>query len=170
MNVIDVIGQQVALWNTENKCGLCWEYVPSGRADYFNNIKLRDDRECCVYLAVLGVRTRSGLIQEGEFISKRYCDWQVRLFAGIPSRLDIQFYNENLMHSEDEGKWEKYLQPIFECVGCSNCVELDLCEIHNCLGQTTVEPVSWSADMKLNYQDFNMDGVFVEATFREYFN
>lgn len=170
MNIIEVLNTEITKWQAEGKCGLCWQYVPGGRADYFNNIKLRPDGECCVYVGVLSIKQTSGFQTNGEFINKRFCDWNVRLIAGIPSALDIQFYNENPSYPTDQGKWEKYIFPIFSCFG-GCCVEMDLCNIHNCAGNlTTVEPVRWETDMVLNYGDYNLDGVLINATFREYYN
>lgn len=169
MNVIGVLKTEINKFNTETKCGLCWEFVPGGRKDYFNNIELIEGEECCVYVGVTEIKTNSGFVTSGEFVRKEYTDWNVKMFAGIPSSLDIQFYNENPEHPEVEGKWEKYINPIFECFG-SGCVEMDLCNIHNCKGLTTVEVVKWSSTMVMNYNDMNLDGIEIQATFREYSN
>lgn len=170
MNIINVLNTEVAKWNDEARCGRCWEFVPGGRQDYFNNIKLRDDNECCIYVGVVSIRQVSGLITQGEFVTKRYCDWSVRIIAGIPSRLDIQFFNESDSYPVEESKWEKYIRPIFECFG-GCCVEMDLCDIHNCSGDvTTVEPIRWESEMVMNFNDYNLDGVIVNATFREWYN
>lgn len=170
MNIIEVLATEIAKWQTEGKCGLCWEYVPGGRADYFNNLQPRVNEDCCVYVGVLSIKQSSGFQISGEFVNKRYCDWRVRIIAGIPSSLDIQFFNENPDYPADQGKWEKYIFPIFSCFG-GCCVEMDLCNIHNCSGNvTTVEPIRWESEMVLNYADLNLDGVLIDATFREYYN
>lgn len=170
MNIIKVLETEIGKWQDEMKCGLCWEFVPGGRRDYFNNIKVRPGDDCCVYVGVVSIRQVSGFELSGDFVRKRFCDWQVRIIAGVPSSLDIQFYNENPGHPASEGKWEKYIYPIFSCMG-GCCVEMELCDIHNCQGlDTTVEPVRWDAEMVMNYSDYNLDGVVINATFREWYN
>lgn len=168
MNVIEVLREQVEKWQEENECGLCWEFVPAGRADYFNNIQLRDSEDCCVYVGVLEVKNASKFESNAiQLVDKKYCDWNVKLIAGIPSRLDIQFYNENPSYPTNESKWDKYISKIFECLSAC-CVEVALCNIHNSKGLTSVEPVRWESEMVMNYKDLNLDGVMVLATFREY--
>lgn len=188
MNIIAVLAEQVKKWNKtpEAGCGLCWEFVPAGRQDYFNAIKTRDsqhtinsgedetegqidDNPCCVYLGVLEIKNTSRYeTGANQIVDRRYCDWNVKLIAGIPSSLDIQFYNENPDISEEEGKWEKYIGPIFSCLS-SCCVDMNLCEIDNCRGvETSVEIVRWDLEMVMNYKDLNLDGVIVYATFREF--
>lgn len=169
MDIVNAISKEIDKFNDEARCGLCWVFVPSGRSDYFNTVKLRDGSECCVYVAMLDLQLRSGYEVRNDFVTKRYCDWTVQLFAGIPSRLDLQYYNENPDHPASEGKYEKYIKHIFDCFGCS-CFELDLCEIENCKGDTTVEVTSWQLRQRLNYQDLNLDGALITGTFREWIN
>lgn len=171
MNIIDILDKEIAKWNNEGRCGLCWQFVPGGRSDYFNNAKTRKGEECCVYVGVLSIRQVSGImINANQLVRKDYCDWQVRFIAGIPSGLDLQFYNENPDHPKSEGKWDGYISKIFECFG-GCCIEMDLCDIHNCQGlDTTVEVTRWESEMVMNYKDINLDGVLVTGTFREWFN
>lgn len=170
MNIIDVLDKAVSAWNDDQRCGLCWEFRPGGREDYFNNVKVKSADQCCVHVGIVSIRQVSGFtVSSNGLVDKLYCDWNVRLIAGIPSRLDLQFYNENESHDKSAGKWERYIQPIFECFG-GCCIEMDLCDIHNCEGaKTTVEPIRWESEMVMNYKDFNLDGVVVNATFREWY-
>lgn len=173
MNIIEMLDTLIKSWDEECKCDLCWQFRPGGRADYFNNVKINPGEDCCVYVGVLSVRQVSGITASGvggQFIDKRYCDWQIRMIAGIPSRLDLQFYNENTSHDSNGGKWEKYINPIFSCFG-GCCIEIDLCDIHNCKGNgTTVEITRWESEMVMNQKDMNLDGVLINATFREWYS
>ena len=170
MNVINILDEQIRKWNDECKCGLCWKFKPSGRADYFNTIKVKAEESCCVYVGVLTIRNVSGYITDGNgFVNRNYIDWQLRLVAGIPSGLDLQFYNENEAHHPSTGKWEGYINKIFACFG-GGCGDLEFCDIHNCRGETTAEVIRWEAEMVMNYKDVNLDGVLVNATIREWLN
>lgn len=169
MDIIDILDKEITKWNDESRCDLCWKFVPGGRSDYFNNVKPRQGDECCVYVGVLSIRQVSGISVVNQHVTKNYCDWYIRLVAGIPSGLDLQFYNENSDHSTCEGKWSRYISKVFDCFG-GCCIEMDLCDIHNCQGlDTTVEAVRWESEMVMNYKDMNLDGVLVTGVFREWF-
>lgn len=169
MNIIKILDEQIQRWNAECKCGLCWKFKPSGRADYFNNIKVNAEEACCVYVGVLSIRNAIGYTTNANgLVDRRYIDWQLRMVAGIPSGLDLQFYNEDESYRKASGKWQKYISRIFECFG--GCNSFEFCDIHNCTGSTVAEVVRWESEMVLNYKDVNLDGVLVNATIREWLN
>lgn len=162
MNIVKILGDIVPKLD----CGLCWRFAAGGRQDYLNLIQNDPNSDCCAVLGIL--RTQVSTVYEGNvnFREKRYRDWNLELFAGVPSRLDIQFYNELRPEDSKNSKWEKYLHPIFCCL---SDVDDRICEVHSCQGnETTIDVVRWDLEQKINYLDNNYDGWFVRATFREW--
>lgn len=168
MNIADILQKSVDKFNQEAKCGLCWRFVMGGRQDYLNLAKEPCDGECCVLVGVLKTSFRTGYRSSGEgFRERMYRDWDIEIFAGVQSRLDIQFYNEVDDTDTEGSKWAKYLYPISCCMDENN---LDLCGNHDCSGSdTTIEVVSWNGEVKINYLDNNYDGWLYKATVREYY-
>lgn len=159
-------------------CGLCFDLVLGGRVDYFNNERTRTPDNtfeeptecdlCCVRVGMFRCKSRDIYKESssGNYLEAR--DWDLQLFFGIPSRPDIQFYNEIREELVDESKWVRYINPI-QC--CLNNLKLNLCELYDscaCGCGTTLEVRSWNADMKINYLDKNYDGWVVETTVREW--
>lgn len=169
MNLIQEIGKLIESFNQQNKCGLCWVYKPGGRSDYFNNIKLLPGEECCVYVAVMDISANGGYTSNQYGVTRNYTDWRFKMFFGIPSSLDIQFYNENEAYPVGEGKWERYINPLLCCL--NDGADFDLCGMVNCEGGAqTVEIHQWVSKVVMNYRDYNMDGVEVTAVFRQFNN
>lgn len=182
MDIVNILEKLVHKYN-ESDCGLCWKIVLGGRSDYFNNERDQPEKpadfwgiqpdencdNCCVRLGVLRIANTSGFQvtgEDGAFVTKQYTDWTLQLFAGIPSRLDLQFYNEVRPEETEQSKWVKYIRPI-QC--CMTNTEVEICDLHNCCGcETTVEVRAWNMEMRLNYSDRNMDGWNINATFREW--
>ena len=170
MNIADILNDIVDKLNDTDSCGLCWKLVLGGRSDYFNNERDHatecDCDDCCVRLGVLKISNTFGYRSSSEFVTKVYNQWDVQIFAGVPSGLDIQFYNEVNPSDSDNSKWTKYIHPIHCCL---ETLDNDICDVHNCFGcHTTIEIVSWRSEMKMNYTDRNLDGWLINATIREY--
>ena len=149
-------------------CGICWDVVVGGRQDYLNMIKEVEpdvDGNCCALLGVLDIRSRSNFVHNDYGVLKRSVNWDIQMFAGIPSRLDIQFYNEIDKDKIEESKWVKYIYPI-QC--CIEDLPLIFCDYHNCSNETSLEIVKFETNLKINYLDINADGWLINATFREY--
>src|SRR5690625_4589640 len=167
MNVGELINK---LTEKLSECGICWQSVIGGRQDYLNlikEIKPDENGNCCALLGVLNIRTKNNFIINEYGVQKNYRSWEIKLFAGIPSRLDIQFYNEVDPEKTDESKWVKYVYPIDCCI--ENLPTL-LCDIHNCNNANQIEIVKFDKELKLNYLDINADGWLIDATFRQYDN
>lgn len=168
MDIAQIVNTIVEGLNNDSGCGLCWKFIFGGRSDYFNNARPDCTCEtCCVALGVFKVSSRTIYKTEGEFINKHYTDWSIEMFAGIPSTLDIQFYNEIRPDDIVSSKWVKFLNPI-RC--CLESMDIDFCDIYDrCkLGESTIEIQSWETEMKINYLDQNYDGWFIKTTIREW--
>lgn len=163
MNIAHIFHEKIKQLNLSDDCGLCWRFVMGGRRDYLN--LTHNDECCCATVGVTNIIARNGVTNIGEL----YTDWELEVFAGIPSRLDIQFYNEvdDCTEKVNESKWEKYIYPIFCCL---SDLDDNICDIHNCQGnETTVEVQSAvTHEVKLNYLDNNYDGWIIRMTLREW--
>lgn len=163
MNIANIFSSIIDRLNESNDCGLCWRFVMGGRRDYLNLVK--NDDCCCAVVGITRIVGRKGMTSIGE----RYTDWELEVFAGIPSDLDIQFYNEvdSCEDAIEQSKWEKYLHPIHCCL-----MEIDdnICDVHNCQGCLTTVEIQQSAthEMRLNYLDNNYDGWIIRMTIREW--
>lgn len=166
MNIVDIIQKVVKNIESKGTCDLCFKFVLGGRQDYLN-LANNSYEDCeCVTIGVLKNAAVNGYVKQGEFVSKTYVDWNVQLFAGIPSRLDLQFYNEVDSNDTCNSKWSKYIYPI-KC--CFENLDTTICDTHNCEGcETTIEVYNWSMEQKLNFLDLNYDGWIINATFREW--
>ena len=166
MNIAEILQRAVDKLNDDSKCGLCWRFVLAGRQDYLNLAKMPCDGDCCVLVGVMKAVYKTGYQTSTSGNLRTHRDWEIEIFAGIQSRLDIQFFNEVDPDLSDESKWSKYLYPISCCFDES---EIDFCGLHSCInGETTIEITSWNAEMKINYMDNNYDGWLYRATFREW--
>lgn len=164
MNLTELIGKIKDELN-KSDCGVCWRTVLGGRRDYLNLAKVDCKDECCAMLGVLRARDRSVIDTNDVGVEIQYNEWMIDIFAGIPSRLDIQFYDEIDECKKDESKWEKYLYPM-KC--CLKDLPILFCDMHNCKGGSIIEVTRFETEMRLNYLDNNYDGWMINATFREY--
>lgn len=167
MNIAKILNK---IFSSENlNCDLCWNFVFAGRQDHFNlNSAETDCESCCVRVGVISNTFTTGYQGNDNFTRPAYRDWSFQIFAGIPSELDIQFYNEisNDPDKVKESKWEKYLYPVFCCLAD---IDQKICDIYNCdCEETTLEMRSWDFEQKLNFLDANYDGWLIRARFREW--
>lgn len=160
MNIIKHFENLISNWQNENKCGYCWKFIGAGRPDLFNMFTDIDNTQCCIYVGLFKITF--GTIyrqQEQGFTSKDYCYVRFEGFIGIPSLLDVQFYNElgNTDAEKEQSKWE-ILNNIKECLGCEFLEML-------CDDSGQYAPASFSAEQKLNYQDNNYDGWLIKGQY-----
>jgi len=160
--MVEIWSKITELLNASNQCNLCFEFIGAGRVDYFNNFKLRTDKECCVYIGLLKFGGRSKFQDKGQGSIKINDDLTFEVVVGIPSELDIQFYNEDPDIDVNESKYIKYIKPLIECLGDS--FELDCNEFPD------MEVIEWNWDLLMNYQDFVIDGIKIKGTFKRYVN
>lgn len=160
MNIIKHFEDLVMQWNEDSKCNYCWKFVGAGRPDLFNMFVDIEEAECCIYVGLFkisfGTRYRN---EENGFTKRDYSYVRFEGFIGIPSRLDIQFYNEfgNTEEEKEQSKWT-ILNSIKDCIG-PDFLEI-LCDD---LGQYS--PAEFSAEQKINYQDCNYDGWLIKGQY-----
>lgn len=160
MNIIKQFENLVKGWNEDRKCNYCWKFIGAGRPDLFNMFTDIDEDQCCIYVALFNIKfgTRYKMDDDG-FTRKSYCFKSFEGFIGIPSRLDIQFYNElgNTEEEKQESKWA-ILHTIGECLGC------DFMEVL-CDNNGVYAPAEFTATQKINFQDTNYDGWLIKGQY-----
>jgi len=157
--MIDFFENLVLEWNDESKCGLCWQFYAAGRKDY-SNLITHDG--CCVAVILTNFGSRYGYTRNNYDINtKEYCDEWFDLVVGVPSTLDISFYNEISEEFKDSSKYKRYIEPIINCIGCGIDIECN---------QSGYEVMDWSWELVLNYQDYNIDGIRIKGKLRKYLN
>lgn len=160
MNVMQFFEDLVDRYNLENKCGLCWTFVGGGRDDYSNLYNGNSNGQCCVIFAVNNIRINPRIETTEMGTIRPYTDYAIRLLIGAPSGLDLIVYNEVEGMDKGNSKWVKYINPLIECIG--NGLPIDYCLNNN------VELTAWNSEVIFNKMDYNIDGLIVNATFREY--
>ena len=161
MKLIDFLEKQVQKWNTENKCGQCYEFYAPLTEEALNKQQLKN---CCVSIMltmdrgqVFGVdriyNTQTGTKSD---------EWEFKNFAlyfVVPQGININNHTEILGHSTElsKSKTLEYLQ------GCIIDFDLDFCEFLGAEWQL----MPWSAQQLLNYRDNNYTGYRISISIRK---
>jgi hypothetical protein len=157
--MIDFFENLISQWNEEEKCDLCWRFFGAGRSDYSNLIT---HDSCCVAVVLENFGSRYGYSRNKYDINeKEYCEDWFELIVGVPSSLDLSFYNEISDDFKDTSKYKQYIQPIIDCIGCGIDIECN---------EQGYEVMEWSWSLVLNYQDYNLDGIRIKGRLRKYLN
>ncbi len=157
--MIDFFENLISQWNEEEKCGLCWNFYGAGRSDY-SNLITHDN--CCVAVILNNFGSRYGYVRnQYDINTKQYCEDWFELIVGVPSSLDLSFYNEISDDFKDTSKYKQYIQPIIDCLGCGIDIECN---------EQGYEVMEWSWSLALNYQDSNIDGIRINGKLRKYLN
>ena len=164
--MIEIWQKITEILNVNNNCGLCFEFVGAGRSDYFNTLqpRLNANGDCCVYIGLLGFGGRKVIRENTNGLYPIYIEERFDLIIGIPSRLDLQFYNENSFIDTNESKYIKYLKPIRECL--IDTLELLCTETE--FSNLEINELDWN--LVLNQFDINLDGYRIKGSFRKYIN
>lgn len=159
MNIIKQFEDLITQWNEDEKCGYCWKFIGAGRPDLFNQFNDFEQLQCCIYVGIFNIKFGTKYKADGQFMVKDYCYISFEGFIGIPSRLDIQFYNElgNTELEKEESKWN-ILNTIKDCLGCEF---LDLI----CDDEEFYSPSEFNAEQKINYQNANYDGWWITGRY-----
>lgn len=169
MDIVSLLSGFVQQLNDQD-CGLCYKLTLGGRSDYFNNQKqsIKDDEceDCCARVGMFEYKSVDFFNSDKNFVSLTHRDYYFTLFIGMPSRPDIQFFDEVDPEKIDESIWMHDLKPI-EC--CVNSVSMNMCEIYDICGcgEHSIELRLWEMKMQINYQDENYNGWMINAIIRE---
>ena len=164
MNIITFFEDLTKKWNEENHCGNCWTFAaPLGEAE-MNSSKKTDEEKCCVHFFVTNYKTSSSYTKNNQTGQKNreWCDHIFTMYAVKHSDISLNIYNEQPFHPIDESLWKTHLEPLQNCLGCGN--EIDLCE----LGYD-FEIFKWDMEIVKKYEDSNYTGWKINGIFRQYF-
>lgn len=161
INIIDFWKQQTDKWNTDNKCGLCFEFS----APLVNSqINIVQSETCCVNVFLTDIKFRTDEVYNpitGLTTSKK-CLWTFSVHALIQEPLGVNNYNEMKNHPVEESKWNTIFLPLSLCLGCDNI--LDFCDI---IGNKLEVRQLGDAQLIHNYLDSNWNGWKINYSFSE---
>lgn len=157
MNIVQFWEQQVAKWNTEQKCGMCWNFVGAMTESARNAFIPEEGKECCVQ--VILVRDRMQAFNSSlsysdltGLLNGVQCNKNFKVYFLVKSDIGTNNYNEQPGHLKSESKWNSILWQIESCIECD--AQLDFCEI---LGYKP-RIRNWSGEQLINDSDANYTG------------
>ncbi len=164
MNAIKFFEDLSTRWQSESKCNECWTFgAPLGEGE-MNASQSTIETQCCVHLFVTYYKTSSGYSKNGQtgLVNREWTDHIFTLFAVKHSDISLNVYNEQPYHPIDQSLWKTIIEPLQNCLGNGN--EIDLCE----LGYE-FEITKWDMEVVKKYEDSNYTGWKINGTFRQYF-
>jgi len=166
MDIVNFFQQQVDKWNTENKCGLCWDFSAPLIESATNIVQPTAGKECCVKVMLLrqnvtAFSTTNNYDTTTQLLRTQSCNTSFQLLVLFDSKLGLNMYNEIKGHPTSESVWETKLSIIEECMKCD--ANLDFCEF---LG-TPYKITQWSGQQVINFQNSNYVGYRISVTFQK---
>lgn len=163
INIVDFWKNQIAKWNEELKCGLCWEFSAPLTESAVGITKPNDP--CCVQVMlvrdrVTAFRTSRTYDNITGLLTGVTCSKSFELLVLMPTKLGQNNYNEIKGHDTNESKWDEVLSKLEDCLSCD--ANLDFCEF---LGRKVLV-TDWSARQLVNYTDNNYTGYRLTVTFQ----
>ncbi len=166
MNIVKFWHDQIDKWNTEQKCGLCWDFGAPLIESAVNVQQPEKDKDCCIKAMFLQDKgnafSTTNQFSNTGFVNQVTCTESFELLLLFDSSLGINNYNEIKGHSIDESLWETKMNPIKECLQCD--ANLDFCVILGSQYRIT----NWSARQVINYLDSVYCGYRLSVTFQTF--
>lgn len=159
MDIIKFWADQVAKWQEDEKCDMCFEFS----APLFENATniTQTEEDCCTYVFLTNIkRKRNFKKYQTGFTYPDSCDWTFTIHFVKKGDLGTNNYNEIKPHPISESRWNNIYKPISECLDCQ--LQLDFCEFVG----LNVDEVAWNEEMEQAYLDNNYFGWRITATFR----
>lgn len=164
MNIVNFWEQQIAKWNEESKCDMCWSFHAPLTDSALNITKLADGEECCTQVFLLrngnAFSTTNQYNESTGFLNKQTCNVGFQLLVVIPTKLGVNNWNEIIGHPTEESNWATKLWKLEECLSCD--ANLDFCEILGANQKVT----TWSAVQKINHTDNVYAGYLLTVNFQ----
>lgn len=165
MNIVDFWEQQTIKWNTEKKCGFCWDFSAPLIESAVNKVLTEEDKKCCVKVMFLQDKGNafSSVNQYANtgYVNQVTCTENFQLLVLMDSVLGLNMYNEVKGHNTSESVWETILNRLKECMQCD--ANLSFCDI---LG-TQYRITNWSGVQVINYTGSNYCGYRINASFQK---
>lgn len=161
MEIVDFWKRQVDKWQTENKCGFCWEFGAPLK-DSQLNIE-QTDEACCTYVFLTEIETveTPKFSPNTGFLNGKNCDTTFTLYVVRKGDLGTNNYSEIKGHPISESNWETIFNPISECLDCN--LILDFCTLEYGL---KIDITQWRKTLEHAAFDNNYFGWKVRGTFR----
>ena len=152
IDIVKYFKEKVDVWNTENKCGLCFEF---GSPLFNSEINIQQTDNCCVNVFLVNVGTRT-VFKEANFgIIKDYYTISFEMYFLVKKPIGINNYNEITGYPITESKWETIFKPLLNCFGTGE----NVCEnIDGFKGY-----INYNATLVQNYLDESYQGLKVRA-------
>lgn len=165
MNIVQFWEAQIAKWDEENKCGLCWTFDAPMTESGLEAYQPMQGKECCVQALLtqdtgVAFSTVNQYNPRTGFVSQRTCSWTHSMYFLLPTELGVNNYKEVKGHTTEKSRWAMALQRLQECLGCD--ANLDFCEI---LG-TSYRVTQWSAIQVVNKTGKNLTGYKLTITYQ----
>lgn len=162
MNIVAFFQELVDKWNAEQKCGFCWSFSAPLSNSGMNMSLAKDGECCCVHLFLTYIGTDYGYKTANTGVKNlEWNDTFFTLYVVKQTNLGVNVYNEIPNHPIDESLWESILEPLENCLGCGN--ELELCEMGY-----PFEIMKWRKETVILEHDDNYTGWKINGTFRTY--
>lgn len=163
MDIVEFWSQQVELWRKDQKCGLCWDFGAPLYESAVESHRIKEGKECCVQVLLINPSfssTRNYLIS--GLYNTQICTDSFQLLFVMPSRIDINNFNELPGFSIEESKWFTVFNRLKKCIECD--AELAFCEI---LGSNSLRLTNWSATiLPANFTSNNYAGFRLNVSFQ----
>lgn len=157
MDIVNFWEEQIDIFNTENKCGFCWEFF----APLFQSkINIVQSDNCCVkvFLTDLNYSKNNQYNSQTGFLQNEVCEYNYNLHVVIPNKLGTNNYNEIKGYDTNESNYTKILQPLTNCFGCDSILEY-------CKNEMQIP--KWNLSYIENFQDMNYTGLKINITFKK---
>lgn len=166
MNIVQFWQQQVADWNTEIKCGLCWAFYAPLIESEVGKVQPETNKECCVQVHLLrdkgpAFNTQNQYDLNTGLLNGVTENISFQLLVLLPSTMGTNSFNEIQGHPESESKWNTNLYRIEECLRTD--AHLAFCEIIGRKYRVT----TWQGTQVINYGDEAMDGYRITVNFQQ---
>lgn len=165
MNIVDFWSKQIAKWNEEEKCGMCWQFFAPLTESSVNVAELREETKCCVQVFLIrgtlpAFSTQYQYASTG-FVNQVTCTTGFQLLFLVAGDIGTNNYNEIEGHSTVGSKWEDILWKLEECLKCE--LALDFCEF---LGEQQ-RITAWQGQQVVNYLGNAYTGYRLTVNFQQ---
>lgn len=166
MDILNFWKEQTEKWNTELKCGFCWEFSAPLVESSVNVVQSEEDKECCVKLMFLqdkqpAFSTNNTYNNTTNLLTGQICATNFQLLVLLNSNLGVNNYNEIKGHSTAESNWEAILLKLQECLSCD--ANLAFCEILGSVYRVT----NWSGTQVINFSNSVYCGYRINVSFQK---
>lgn len=160
--LVDYFKALAAKYNSENKCGFCWEFGAPLSESALNKQLPVNERQCCANMFLTEYSFSSYFKYSDVTHLNNYeaCDHRFKLYV-VVQKEDIgqNTYNEIPDHPVTESLWTEVYKPLLECMGCDKA-------LYQCELGYDFDILSWDMDMVKFKEDRNLTGWVIKGRVR----